>query len=58
MYFSGFLRDITGYYDTTFYVAGACIVVAGVLYVALTKAKKHKEDMEEQQEQEVRVTRL
>jgi hypothetical protein len=48
--FSGFLSDTTGNYDISFYVAGACIVAAGVLYVTLSKVdidnknKKPNED--------------
>jgi hypothetical protein len=50
--FSGYLSDTTGSYDVSFYVAGACIVAAGVLYVILSKVdtdnknKKQDEDVE------------
>ncbi|XP_060588291.1 monocarboxylate transporter 12-like [Ruditapes philippinarum] len=50
--FAGYLSDTTGSYDVSFYVAGACIIAAGVLYVTLSKVdidnknKKQDEDVE------------
>ncbi|XP_053391722.1 monocarboxylate transporter 12-like [Mercenaria mercenaria] len=41
--FAGFLSDVTGNYDAAFYVAGACITSAGVLYVTLSKVRINSE---------------
>lgn len=37
--FAGFLFDLTGNYDTTFYTAGAFVITAGVLYVTFHKVR-------------------
>ena len=59
LYYSGYLSDITGNYDTSFYVAGACILLAGLLYVTLSMSnndsggeKRFQEDDEKEEEKE------
>lgn len=40
--FSGYMRDITGDYDLSFYAAGVFIVLSGILLMVLPGVDKYK----------------
>lgn len=41
-YFPGYMRDLTGDYDLSFYAAGIFIVMSGILLMVLPAVDKYK----------------